>query len=186
MFGLSTTEILIILAVALIFVGPDQLPKVARQIGKGVRQVRGAVGKVDDEMRRAVREAAAEFDDDGNRIEPRTTDASGGVPATVPLTAAPRPGDALPGVAPDPAHAPPTGPGPERTAASAPPITHATPIERDWSQVGKTRANGTVARPVAAAAPGRPTPEHPTPERPMIDPPPPIADGAPDPGPRAT
>jgi Sec-independent protein translocase protein TatA len=33
MFGLSTWEILIILAVALSFIGPDQLPKVARQIG---------------------------------------------------------------------------------------------------------------------------------------------------------
>jgi sec-independent protein translocase protein TatB len=71
MFGLSTWEVLIILAVALIFIGPDQLPKVARQIGKGVRQVRGAMGKVDTEMRRAVREAAAEVDDDGNPVAPR-------------------------------------------------------------------------------------------------------------------
>lgn len=70
MFGLSTWEILIILVVALIFVGPDQLPKVARQIGKGVRQVRGAVGKVDDEMRRAMREAAAELDDEGKPVVP--------------------------------------------------------------------------------------------------------------------
>jgi Tat protein translocase TatB subunit len=70
MFGLSTWEILIILAVALIFVGPDQLPKVARTIGKGVRQVRGAMGKVDDEMRRAVREASAELDDDGHPVAP--------------------------------------------------------------------------------------------------------------------
>lgn len=70
MFGLSTWEVLIILAVALIFIGPDQLPKVARQIGKGVRQVRGAMGKVDVEMRRAVREAAAELDDDGNPVTP--------------------------------------------------------------------------------------------------------------------
>lgn len=70
MFGLSTWEILIILAVALIFVGPDQLPKVARQIGKGVRQVRGAMGKVDDEMRRAMREAAAELDDEGQPVVP--------------------------------------------------------------------------------------------------------------------
>lgn len=163
MFGLSTTEVLIILAVALIFVGPEQLPKVARQIGKGVRQVRGAVGKVDDEMRRAVREAAAEFDDDGERVEPRAK-------PEVPKPEAPKPeaeastalppGDALPVVAPDPAH--------------APPITHETPIERDWSQVGKTRAPGTVAR-LAAAAPGRPA----------LDPAPPAAD-APDAGPRPT
>ena len=73
MFGLSTWEVLIILALALIFVGPDQLPKVARQIGKGVRQVRGAVGKVDDEMRRAMREAAAEIDaGDDDEAKPET------------------------------------------------------------------------------------------------------------------
>ncbi|HRE91067.1 MAG TPA: twin-arginine translocase TatA/TatE family subunit, partial [Myxococcota bacterium] len=64
MFGLSTWELLIIVAVALIFVGPDQLPKVARTIGKGMRQVRGAMGKVDDEMRKAVREVSAELDDE--------------------------------------------------------------------------------------------------------------------------
>ncbi len=68
MFGLSTWEILIILVVALIFVGPDQLPKVARTIGKGMRQVRGAMGKVDDEVRKVVREASAELDDDGRPV----------------------------------------------------------------------------------------------------------------------
>lgn len=69
MFGLSTWELLIIVAVALIFVGPDQLPKVARTIGKGMRQVRGAMGKVDDEMRKAVREVSAELDDEGHPLQ---------------------------------------------------------------------------------------------------------------------
>lgn len=72
MFGLSTWEVLIILVVALIFIGPDQLPKVARQIGKGVRQIRGAMGKVDTEMRRAVRRAEAELerDEEGDEGKP--------------------------------------------------------------------------------------------------------------------
>ena len=141
MFGLSTWEILIILAVALIFVGPDQLPKVARQIGKGVRQVRGAVGKVDDEMRRAVREAAAEFDDDGNPVAPRTP------PPTPPPTPAPAPDPAAPVDPVDPV------------------LANAPPQERDWSQVGKSPVSGAVgrataqpARPVAPIAPDPATP----------------------------
>jgi len=82
MFGLSITEVMIILAVALIFVGPDQLPKVARQIAKGVRQVQSAVGKVDGEMRKAVREAQADLDDDGEPIEPRATPPKQATPPT--------------------------------------------------------------------------------------------------------
>jgi sec-independent protein translocase protein TatB len=141
MFGLSTMEILIILAVALIFVGPDQLPKVARQIGKGVRQVRGAMGKVDDEMRRAVREAAAQFDDDGEPIAPPTPPAP-----TTP-------------VEPE-AGALPTPPATVTPPVAAPtPAPNAAPTERDWSQVGKAPVPGVVgtSNRIASAAPGRPT-----------------------------
>ena len=60
MLGLSTWEILIILALALIFIGPDQLPRVARKLGEGVRQVKGAMSRVDAEVRTAIREATAE------------------------------------------------------------------------------------------------------------------------------
>lgn len=60
MFGLSTWELLIILVVALLFIGPDQLPKVARKLGDGMRQVRGAMTRVDHEVRRTIREATTE------------------------------------------------------------------------------------------------------------------------------
>ena len=124
MFGLSTWEILIILAVALIFVGPDQLPKVARQIGKGVRQVRSAVGKVDDEMRRAVREAAAQFDDDGNPLDDDDKPATARDPHTLeplPVPVDPSLANAVP---PAPAASPVPAPGvevvPGASAKSAP------------------------------------------------------------------
>jgi len=42
MLGLSFTEILIILTLALLLFGADELPKVARQIGKGLRDIRRA------------------------------------------------------------------------------------------------------------------------------------------------
>jgi sec-independent protein translocase protein TatB len=60
MFGLSTWEVLIILVMALVFIGPDQLPRVARKLGEGMRQVRGAMTRVDAEVRSAIREATAE------------------------------------------------------------------------------------------------------------------------------
>ena len=54
MFGLGTWEIVLILVVALVFIGPDKLPQVARSIGKGMRQVRTAMSQVDHEVRQAA------------------------------------------------------------------------------------------------------------------------------------
>jgi TatA/E family protein of Tat protein translocase len=50
MFGLSFTEIMIIAAVALIAVGPKKLPGVARAVGRGFTEFKGAL----DEMRTTV------------------------------------------------------------------------------------------------------------------------------------
>lgn len=40
MFGLGFSEILVIAAVALIFIGPDKLPEVAQKLGRLVWQVK--------------------------------------------------------------------------------------------------------------------------------------------------
>src|SRR4051794_28489891 len=42
MLGLSMTEVIIILGLALILLGPDQLPQIAKTIGKGMREIRKA------------------------------------------------------------------------------------------------------------------------------------------------
>lgn len=141
MFGLSTWELLIIIAVALIFVGPDQLPKVARTIGKGMRQVRGVMGKVDDEMRKAVREVSVELDDDGEPLPPTNYHPPNREPGA--------------GRTMDEAFHGPLDPVPDsrdgaaqKTEASVdrvgtPPKPETT--ERDWSQVGKGAVPGRVA-----------------------------------------
>jgi sec-independent protein translocase protein TatB len=46
MFGLSFGEILIILVVALLILGPERLPKVARTVGKGLRDLRRTTGSI--------------------------------------------------------------------------------------------------------------------------------------------
>jgi TatA/E family protein of Tat protein translocase len=58
MFGIGMTELLIILVVALLVLGPAKLPGVARSIGKGMRELRRA----SDDLRSSIM-----FDDD----EPR-------------------------------------------------------------------------------------------------------------------
>jgi Tat protein translocase TatB subunit len=40
MFGMGGTEILVILVVAMIFLGPDKLPEAAAKLSKGIRDIR--------------------------------------------------------------------------------------------------------------------------------------------------
>ncbi len=52
MFGLGTTEIVIILLIALLILGPTELPKVAKSLGKGVASLRRAT----EELKETVEE----------------------------------------------------------------------------------------------------------------------------------
>ena len=50
MFGIQPQELLVILVVALIVVGPKKLPELGRSLGKGLRELR----KAQDEVRKTV------------------------------------------------------------------------------------------------------------------------------------
>lgn len=45
MFGLGFTEIVVVLVVALLVLGPEKLPKLARQLGRGMREFRRAASE---------------------------------------------------------------------------------------------------------------------------------------------
>ncbi len=47
MFGLGAGEILIILMLALIFIGPKKLPGLAKGLGKGMREFQNALRGID-------------------------------------------------------------------------------------------------------------------------------------------
>lgn len=52
MFGqVGATEIIVVLAIALIVLGPKRLPEVARSIGKGMRELKDAMNMDPDEDR---------------------------------------------------------------------------------------------------------------------------------------
>ena len=51
MFGIGLPELILILGLALIVVGPDKLPELAKSIAKGVMELKKAAGTLKDSIR---------------------------------------------------------------------------------------------------------------------------------------
>lgn len=56
MFGLSFTHILVLLVMALIFIGPEQLPEVARTIGRFLNELKRTTSVMAEDMKQAARD----------------------------------------------------------------------------------------------------------------------------------
>lgn len=102
MFGIGMSEMLIILAVALLVFGPKKLPEIAKSIAKGLKEIR----KAGDDLRSSVN---FDLDDDKPtrrpRIEPRPSTDQVTEPAAViagsSLAVADQPDDAASGASTD-------------------------------------------------------------------------------------
>jgi Tat protein translocase TatB subunit len=84
MFGIGMPELLLILALALIVLGPKKLPELARALGKGMAEFRRATDELKDEFR--------QLDNDDLESPPTTTEKDDSVlakpaePSTTPST----------------------------------------------------------------------------------------------------
>ncbi len=58
MFDLSAVQIIIVLVIALVVFGPKRLPELGRQLGKGLRELKGQVSSLSDELRDPPAETA--------------------------------------------------------------------------------------------------------------------------------
>ena len=119
MGALDPEKILMILVIALIVLGPDKLPKVARQLGAGWRELL----KFRDKVEREVREAMPEVDLPRIPTSPRAAVAGFLTDLTAPLSQ-PLKADAADGVDGDGAPAGPaaagTSPVPAVSAPASP------------------------------------------------------------------
>jgi len=70
MFGIGTGEILIILLIALLVLGPNEIPKVARAIGKTMRDLQ----RTKDELRESIDKEFEDFDEDNKRPEKKAVE----------------------------------------------------------------------------------------------------------------
>lgn len=103
MFGIGVPELLVILVVALIVLGPKRLPEVAKALGKGLAEFRKATADLTDELRtaqttiereareaeRVARQSIAPAPSSAARSAPDQTVAHGAAPAAAGAPAAP-------------------------------------------------------------------------------------------------
>ncbi|HTF94231.1 MAG TPA: twin-arginine translocase TatA/TatE family subunit [Verrucomicrobiae bacterium] len=74
MFGIGMPELLLILGLALIVLGPKKLPELARALGKGMAEFRRATDELKDEfkqMEREIDDSSSEVSKDEPVIESR-------------------------------------------------------------------------------------------------------------------
>jgi sec-independent protein translocase protein TatB len=112
MFGVDTSELLILAVLALIFIGPKDLPMAMRTVGRWVGQVRGMARHFQSGVEAMIREAELEemekkWREENERIMrefPALMEQSGETPANAPM---PEPRLPLEDDIPDPLSPPP-------------------------------------------------------------------------------
>ena len=70
MFNISPQELLLILVIALVVVGPQRLPSLGRSIGRGLRELR----KAQDDVKRTIEVNLDEEPPNGSSGDPAATD----------------------------------------------------------------------------------------------------------------
>ena len=96
MFNIGTPELILILVVALIILGPKRLPELAKSLGRGLREFQKAADDVKESLTRDIREEGENPDILGpGRIESAPPVEPPAEPATEPIPeSAPEPDEA--------------------------------------------------------------------------------------------
>ena len=68
------SELLLILALALILFGPKRLPEIAEAMGKSIRKFKSATSSATDEVKRELDDVSRELKDDPPQDTDRTND----------------------------------------------------------------------------------------------------------------
>lgn len=116
---------MLIVALALVFLGPEKLPDVARQVGKFVGQIR----RTTDELKRTLNAEIRDEERDRRLTEYRERQAKARLEREAALEGTGEAEGELPGPAPEPADAADLGPVPAEEAANTAPTDPASTEE---------------------------------------------------------
>lgn len=90
MFGIGMPELILILALALIVLGPKRLPEIARALGKGLAEFRRATDELKEEFRQVEQEieesSTQAMADDDSRLTKKTETPPSPTPTATPVT----------------------------------------------------------------------------------------------------
>jgi len=60
MFGIGTSELILILILALLIIGPKELPKISKEVGKVFRSIRNTTDGIKDSITREMEDFGRE------------------------------------------------------------------------------------------------------------------------------
>ena len=83
MFGIGMPELVLILVIALIVLGPSKLPEIARALGRGMHEFR----KATDELRDNLMAEPPRYESTSAPVDPGTSTPSTGAPVSTPPAA---------------------------------------------------------------------------------------------------
>jgi len=73
MFGIGVTELIVILVVAIIFIGPKKLPEIAKAAGKAFAEFKKAAEDIKNSVKEDIEKTTAPFTDLSKDIQEKTT-----------------------------------------------------------------------------------------------------------------
>ncbi len=71
MFNIGPTELILILGAALIIFGPGKLPELGETLGKTIREFKGAINNIDEDIKKEVKDIKDEVNEVKEMVDVR-------------------------------------------------------------------------------------------------------------------
>ena len=72
MFNIGPTELILILGAALIIFGPGKLPELGNALGKTIREFKGAINNIDEDIKKEVKDIKNEVNEVKEMVDVRS------------------------------------------------------------------------------------------------------------------